>query len=95
MNERLVIDPTRARALGHEILDKTTSFNNELSKVKNANNSIADTWKGTAASSYTNAVGDQAKALDALVAKLNAIGEYLVKAADIYERAESDITVNR
>ena len=82
----LSIDYAKTRALGNAIIEKGNDFGTILGKINAENSNLRTYWKGEDASKYINAVTDQIENMKTLRASIDEIGQYLIDAANAYER---------
>ena len=82
----LSIDYNQTRQLGNNILEKGNEFSEVLSKIISENDNLKNSWKGSDAEKYTNAVAAEIENMKILKKSINEIGEFLIKAANAYER---------
>lgn len=82
----LSIDYNQTRQLGNNILEKGNEFSEVLSKIISENDNLENSWKGSDAEKYTNAVAAEIENMKILNKAINEMGEFLINAANAYER---------
>jgi len=82
----LSIDYNQTRQLGNNILEKGNEFSEVLSKIISENDNLKNSWKGSDAEKYTNAVAAEIENMKILNKAINEMGEFLINAANAYER---------
>lgn len=82
----LSIDYNQTRQLGNNILEKGNEFSKVLSKIISENDNLKNSWKGSDAEKYTNAVAAEIENMKILNKAINEMGEFLINAANAYER---------
>lgn len=82
----LSIDYNQTRQLGNNILEKGNEFSEVLSKIISENDNLKNSWKGGDAEKYTNAVAAEIENMKILNKAINEMGEFLINAANAYER---------
>ena len=82
----LSIDYNQTRQLGNNILEKGNEFSEVLSKIISENDNLKNSWKGSDAEKYTNAVAAEIENIKILNKAINEMGEFLINAANAYER---------
>ena len=82
----LSIDYNQTRQLGNNLLEKGNEFSEVLSKIISENDNLKNSWKGSDAEKYTNAVAAEIENMKILNKAINEMGEFLINAANAYER---------
>ena len=82
----LSIDYNETRKLGNSILEKGSDFNDVLTKINGENDNLRNYWKGSDADKYTGAVAAEIENMKVLYQAINEMGEFLIQAADAYEK---------
>ena len=72
---------------GNQVTSKGSEFHELLNKVKSINDKLKAYWEGGDAATYSAAVEEEAKTMDALAQTIDEIGGYLVKVGNAYEEA--------
>ncbi|MBR2712829.1 MAG: WXG100 family type VII secretion target [Bacilli bacterium] len=78
------------RNTGKNILSQSEEFASLLNDIKSTNDSLKTSWQGQEASKYTTAVEMQAQNATKLNETMTEVGNYLVKAADTYQRVSEE-----
>ena len=78
------------RNTGKSVLSQSEEFATLLNEIKTTNESLKTSWEGQEASKYTAAIEMQAKNAAILNETMTEVGNYLVKAANTYQRVSEE-----
>lgn len=82
----LSIDYGQTRTLGNNILEKGNEFSEVLTKITTENDNLRNSWTGSDAQKYTNAVAAEIENMKILNKTITEMGEFLISAANAYEK---------
>ncbi len=82
----LSIDYAKTRALGNAIIEKGNDFGTILGKINTENSNLRTYWQGEDAKKYIDAVSSEIENMKILRASIDEIGQYLIDAANAYEK---------
>ena len=78
------------RNTGKSVIAQSEEFASLLNDIKSTNESLNASWQGQEASKYTKAIEMQAQNATKLNETMTEVGNYLVKAAETYQRVSQE-----
>ena len=86
----LNINYEQTRSLGNKVISEAERLNSCVRSIDSINNQVAQNWRGTDATKYVGALNNQIQNMAELAETIQAIGSYLIKAANAYEQLAAD-----
>ena len=86
----LNINYEETRTTGTQITNKGQEFRELLNKIMNINNQLKDSWQGSDAMKYANAITEQSQYMYQLSDTIDELGQTVVRIAVAYEQVCQD-----
>ena len=88
---KISIDPEQAISYGNQIIQNSTSYNNEIKKIYSIVGDLKATWTGSAAQRFTDNIDSFKSDYEKFGKLINDFGELLVAIGKDYKNLEENL----
>ncbi len=88
---KISMDPEQAISYGNQIIQNSTSYNNEIKNIYNRVNDLKQTWQGSAAQRFTDNIESFRADYEKFGKLINEFGELLVAIGKDYKNLEENL----